>query len=146
MQKSNRASYDGAAQISSLVYTEGIRALQLWSRDVNVQWGRDFDVLVTPTMPIQPAPAGQILDEITSNPADISMTVLASVLFTSMFNLNGLPAISLPVHIASDSGLPIGAQVVAPPFSEGLLLRVASQVESAIPWSDHRADLDALVS
>lgn len=144
VQASNRATYDQAAQISSLVYTEGIRALQLWSRDVNVQWGRDFDVLVTPTMPIQPAPAGQILDEITTRPADISMTVLASVLFTSMFNLNGLPAISLPVHQANDSGLPIGAQVVGPPYQEGLLLRVASQLESAIPWADRRPDLSAL--
>ncbi len=145
VQKSNRASYDAAAKISSLVYTEGIRALQLWTRDVNVQWGRDFDILVTPTMPIQPAPAGQILDEITTAPADISMTVLASVLFTSMFNLNGLPAISLPVHHAADTGLPIGAQVVAPPFQEGLLLRVASQVESATPWTGRRADLPGLV-
>lgn len=144
VQKSNRASYDSAAQISSLVYTEGIRALQLWSRDVNVQWGRDFDVLVTPTMPIQPAPAGKILDEITSAPADISMTVLASVLFTSMFNLNGLPAISLPVHQATDTGLPIGAQVVAAPFQEGMLLRVAAQLESALPWADRRADLSSL--
>lgn len=146
VQKSNRASYDAAAQISSLVYTEGIRALQLWSRDVNAQWGQDFDILVTPTMPIQPAVAGQILDEITAAPADISMTVLASVLFTSMFNLNGLPAISLPVHIAEDSGLPIGAQVVAPPFQESLLLRVASQVEAALPWSANRADLQALTA
>lgn len=145
VQKSNRASYDAAAEISSLVYSEGVRALQLWSRDVNVQWRRDFDVLVTPTMPIQPAPAGLILEEITANPADVSMTVLASVMFTSMFNLNGLPAISLPVHQASDSGLPIGAQLVAPPFSEGLLLRVASQLESALPWADRRPDLSTLV-
>lgn len=146
VQKSNRASYDNAAQISSLVYTEGIRALQLWSRDVNVQWGRDFDVLVTPTMPIQPAPAGQILEEITTSPGDISMTVLASVMFTSMFNINGLPAISLPVHQATDTGLPIGAQIVAPPFSEGILLRVASQLETAMRWTDHRPDLSALTS
>lgn len=144
VQASNRASYDNAAQISSLAYTEGIRALQLWSRDVSVQWGRDFDVLVTPTMPIQPAPAGQILDEITSRPADVSPTVLASVLFTSMFNLNGLPAVSLPVHHASDTGLPIGAQVVAPPFQEGLLVRVASQLEPIFDWSSRRADLSAL--
>ncbi|MDE0803763.1 MAG: amidase [Acidimicrobiales bacterium] len=144
VQASNRASYDNAARVSSLVYTEGIRALQLWSRDVNAQWGRDFDVLVTPTMPIQPAPAGQILDEITSRPTEISPTVLASVLFTSMFNLNGLPAISLPVHHATDTGLPIGAQVVAPPYNEGLLLRVASQLEAAIPWSDRRPHLTTL--
>ncbi len=145
VQKSNRASYDAAAQISSLVYTEGIRALQLWSRDVNVQWGRDFDLLVTPTMPLQPAPAGQILDEITSAPGDISMTVLASVLFTSMFNLNGLPAVSLPVHQASDTGLPIGAQVVASPFAEGTLVRVAAQLEAAIPWTGRRADVASLL-
>ena len=146
VQPNNRASYEIAKSVDSLTYTEGVRALQLWTRDVNAQWGRDFDVLVTPTMPIQPARAGAIWDDIVEHPEQISMTVLSSVLFTSMFNLNGLPAISLPVHLATDSGLPIGAQVVAGPFQEGLLLRVASQLESALPWADRRADTTALVS
>ena len=140
----NRAGHDQAAQVDSLTYAAAVAELQLWTRDINAQWGRDFDVLVTPTMPIQPAPAGQILDEITTNPTEISMTVLASVLFTAMFNMNGLPAISLPVHQASDSGLPIGAQVVAGPFQEARLLRVAAQVEQALPWADRRPDLAAL--
>lgn len=144
VQAHNRDGYDRAGQISSLVYTSSIAALQEWTREINVQWGRDFDILVTPTMPIQPARAGQIHDEITANPSETSATVLASVLFTSMFNMNGLPAISLPVHQATDTGLPIGAQVVAGPWQEGLLLRVASQVERALPWSDRRADLNAV--
>ena len=144
VQASNRAGYDQAAQVDSLTYAAAIAELQLWSRDVNAQWGRDFDLLVTPTMPIQPAPAGQILDEITTNPTEISLTVLSSVLFTAMFNMNGLPAISLPVHQASDSGLPIGAQVVAGPFQEAQLLRVAAQIEQALPWADRRPDLSAL--
>ena len=67
-----------------------------------------------------------------------------SILFTSIFNMNGLPAISLPLHQAADTGLPIGVQVVAGPWQEALLLRVASQLEQALPWSDRRPDLDAL--
>lgn len=146
VQPNNRASYAIAQSVDSLTYTEGVRALQLWTRDVNAQWSRDFDILVTPTMPIQPARAGAIWDDITRDPESISMTVLSSVLFTSMFNLNGLPAISLPVHQAADTGLPIGAQVVAPPFQEGLLLRVAAQLEASLPWKDRRVDLSTLAS
>lgn len=141
---SNRASYEQAAAVDSLTYAASVNSLQRWTRDVNAQWGRDFDLLVTPTMPIQPAVAGQILEDITTKPSEVSMTVLASVLFTAMFNMNGLPAMSLPVHQASDSGLPIGAQVVAGPWQEGLLLRVAGQIEQALPWVDRRADLSAL--
>lgn len=141
VQAHNRDGYERAGQITSLAYTASIGALQEWTREINAQWGRDFDILVTPTMPIQPARAGQIHDEITSNPSETSVTVLASVLFTSMFNMNGLPAISLPVHQATDSGLPIGAQIVAGPWQEARLLRVASQVERALPWSDRRPDL-----
>jgi amidase len=144
VQANNRAGYEQAASITSLVYTASVDALQEWTRDVNVQWGRDFDILVTPTMPIQPARAGQIFNEITENPSQTSMTVLASVMFTSMFNMNGLPAISLPVHQTSDTGLPIGAQVVAGPWQEGVLLRVASQIEQALPWADRRAGTAAL--
>ncbi len=144
VQASNRAGYDQAKEIDSLTYAAGIAELQLWTRDVNAQWGRDFDLLVTPTMPIQPARAGQILDDMLTRPTEISLTVLASVMFTAMFNMNGLPAISLPVHQATDSGLPIGAQVVAGPFQEAGLLRVAAQIEQALPWIDRRPDPSAL--
>lgn len=144
VQANNRAGYEQASQIDSLTYTSSIAALQTWTREVNAQWGRDFDLLVTPTMPIQPARAGRIFEEISTNPTETSLTVLASVMFTSMFNMNGLPAISLPVHQAADTGLPIGAQVVAGPWQEARLLRVASQVEQALPWSDRRADVSSL--
>lgn len=141
VQASNRASHDQAARVSSLEYTQAVDTLQRWTREVNAQWGRDFDLLVTPTMVIQPARAGAVLDDITTDPSRVSDTVLASVLFTAMFNMNGLPAISLPVHQAADTGLPVGAQVVAGPWQEGLLLRVASQLERVVPWADRSPDL-----
>ncbi len=138
VQANNQANRGYAQKVDSLTYVRAVGDLQRWTRTVNAQWGRDFDLLVTPTMPIQPYPAGQILREITEAPGDTSMTVLASVSFTSLFNMNGLPAISLPVHQAGDTGLPVGAQLVAGPWQEASLLRVAAQVEQLLPWADRR--------
>ena len=55
--------------------------------------------------------------------------------FTAVFNITGQPAISLPLHVAP-SGLPVGVQIVAGPWREAQLVRVASQLELADPWSD----------
>lgn len=46
------------------------------------------------------------------------------------FNITGRPANSLPVAL-SDSGLPIGVQLVAAYGREDILLRVAAQLEQA---------------
>lgn len=145
VQPYNRIARERAVAVDSLEYTKSVAGLQRWTRKIVAQWGRDFDVLVTPTMAIQPPVAGQVLEEITTNPSETSMTVLHTVLFTSLLNMSGLPAISLPVHRAADSGLPIGAQVVAGPWQESLLLRVAVQVEEQLPhWTQRRPDLDAI--
>ncbi|HMY86715.1 MAG TPA: amidase family protein, partial [Microthrixaceae bacterium] len=50
------------------------------------------------------------------------------------FNATGQPAISLPAHVSAD-GLPVGVQVVAAPWREDVLIRLASQVERARPWA-----------
>ena len=60
--------------------------------------------------------------------------------FTATFNITGQPAVSLPMHW-SDAGLPIGVQFVGGPWQESLLVRVASQLELAWPWSERRAPL-----
>jgi amidase len=138
VQPNNQANRRYAQAVDSLRYVAAVAGLQRWTRRVNAQWGRDFDLLVSPTMPIQPWPAGRILQEIHDAPGETSQTVLASVSFTSMFNMNGLPAISLPVHQAADTGLPVGAQLVAGPWQEAVLLRVAAQVEQLLPWADRR--------
>jgi amidase len=119
---------------NSIDYVRAVGEVQRWSRQLVARWGSEFDVLLTPTMAIEPAPAGQILREAHADPENPSATVVATVLFTLPFNITGLPAISVPVHQAP-SGLPVGVQLVERPFNDAGLLRLAAQLEAALPWS-----------
>jgi amidase len=136
----NRLGREAAGEVDSAAYARAVAALRTWTRRVNRQWGDGFDVLLTPTMAIEPAPAGQILAEVQADPGGVSPTVLHSVLFTAVFNMNGLPAISVPTHQA-DSGLPIGTQLVGAPWDEATLLRLAAHLEQSLPWRDRHPTL-----
>jgi amidase len=48
----------------------------------------------------------------------------------------------LPLGMSAD-GLPIGVQFVAPFGREDVLIRLASQLESAAPWADRRPPVSA---
>jgi amidase len=136
----NRTAHQRGLASNSLDYVRAVGALQRWSRNFVARWGRDFDVLVSPTMSIEPPPAGAVLRDVKTDPDNPSPTVFAMVVFTAPFNINGLPAISLPLHQAS-SGLPIGVQFVERPFNDAGLLRLAAQIEAAAPWSDRHPSL-----
>jgi amidase len=60
--------------------------------------------------------------------------------FTAGINVTGQPAISLPVHW-TDTGLPVGSQLIAAFGREDLLFRVAAQLEEAVPWAQRRPEL-----
>ncbi len=57
--------------------------------------------------------------------------------YTSPFNLTGLPAISIPCGVDAN-GLPIGLQLVAGPWAEPRLLRIARAYERATSWHERR--------
>jgi aspartyl-tRNA(Asn)/glutamyl-tRNA(Gln) amidotransferase subunit A len=46
-------------------------------------------------------------------------------------NLAGNAAISVPIGLAPEDGLPVGLQVMAPPLADDRLYRVAAAVETA---------------
>jgi amidase len=60
--------------------------------------------------------------------------------FTGVWNMTGQPAIAVPGPSAGD-GLPIGAQIVGPPDSEGRLLALAAQLEAELRWPERRPAL-----
>ncbi|WP_445258642.1 amidase [Nocardioides aurantiacus] len=65
---------------------------------------------------------------------------LGWVPYTQLANLTGRPAMSVPLHWTPE-GLPIGAQLVGRLGADGLLLRLAAQLEAAAPWWDRRPAL-----
>jgi aspartyl-tRNA(Asn)/glutamyl-tRNA(Gln) amidotransferase subunit A len=102
-------------------YLKAQRVRTLIRRDYDSAF-ETCDVVCTPTAPT-PAFA---LGEKTDNPLEM---YLADI-FTLPASLAGLPAISTPSSLSSD-GLPIGLQLVAPPFEEERLCTVAQAVEDA---------------
>ncbi|GAA1145190.1 amidase [Nocardioides aquiterrae] len=66
---------------------------------------------------------------------------LGWVPYTQLANLTGRPAISVPLHWTA-AGLPLGVQLVGPLASDGLLLRLAAQLEQARPWAHRYTELD----
>ena len=104
-------------------------------------WWERFDLLLTPTTAQPPPRLGDLVPS-KDNPLEAFARSAPFGCFTSAFNQSGQPGISLPVHQTAE-GLPVGAQLVAAYGREDLLLRVAAQIEQAIPWKDRRAPVHA---
>jgi aspartyl-tRNA(Asn)/glutamyl-tRNA(Gln) amidotransferase subunit A len=85
---------------------------------------RDFDLLLTPTIPITAFAAGIDTPDPTRFPQWFDWTPL-----TWPFNLTRQPAASVPCGFVE--GLPIGLQIVGPMFSEEKILRASRCVEQA---------------
>jgi amidase len=116
-------------------------------RDTAMWWhptaegGQGFDLLLSPTMAVQPPRLGELL----STPEDPMKPLRGSApvaTFTGPWNATGQPAISLPFALSS-TGLPIGVQLVAAYGRDDLLLRVGSAMEADIRWDLRRARVHA---
>ncbi|WP_246262736.1 amidase [Arthrobacter mobilis] len=129
-----RHRLDQARQFHAGQYAQAAARLQLESRPLVAQWGRDFDVLLTPTMACETPRTGTVYHEANTDPSGPRLTEMRMISFTSFCNISGLPAISLPVH-TSATGLPVGAQLVAGPYQEATLVRLASAVEAVMDWT-----------
>jgi amidase len=97
-----------------------------------------FDLLVTPTMACLPPLVGSWREGMDVDPMMGMFNCFPMGVFTSIFNVTGLPAISLPVHVDEVTGLPVGVQLVAAPWREDLLLQVALQLEQSFGWPERR--------
>jgi amidase len=95
------------------------------------------DVMLTPTLGRTPARLGLYDPTAPIDLKDVFATWSPYESFLPVFNATGQPAISLPLQQGAD-GLPIGMQFVARNGGESLLLRLAAQLEEALPWHHRR--------
>jgi amidase len=129
-----------ADELSAYDYALAARALELLSRREVSRWGRDFEILLTPTSAILPPQAGAVLEAQHAAPDQPVPDVIASVSFTAFGNVTGLPAVSLPLHW-TESEVPVGVQLTAGPWQEAILIALAAQLEQAMPWAERRPAL-----
>jgi Asp-tRNA(Asn)/Glu-tRNA(Gln) amidotransferase A subunit family amidase len=95
----------------------------------------DYDFILSPVTVAPPPIIGELaLDQ--SYDSFVKNVLKASPI-TALFNMTGLPAMSVPLHW-NNSGLPIGVQFAAPFGAEPELIALASQLERVAPWADKR--------
>jgi amidase len=93
-----------------------------------------YDVWLTPTAGSIAPPLGHFA----ADPADPMKGMRAAGVFlpfTTLINVTGQPAMSVPLYWTAD-GIPVGTHFVGPYGDEGLLYRLAAQLEAARPWAN----------
>jgi Asp-tRNA(Asn)/Glu-tRNA(Gln) amidotransferase A subunit family amidase len=100
--------------------------------DLLVAFFQRYELFLTPTL-ATPAYASGIF-----GPSEVAGEAVSSPLepfFTHPFNLSGQPAASIPVGF-TESGLPVGLQIVGRRFAEKTVLCASACFEAARPWAD----------
>jgi len=126
--------------MSAVDYVEQAEQAFAFCRTLCAHWGRDFDLLLTPTAAAPPPRLGE-LGPLVPLP-ELLAALGAFTVFTMPFDVTGQPAISLPLHW-NEAGLPIGIQLAAAYGREDVLIRIAAQIEAARPWRDRRPPVHA---
>jgi amidase len=144
---------------SSVDYVEAVQRRHEHTRRLTTYF-ESYDLLLTPTLAKLPPTIGEFdLPVPLQRAADVLLKTrttrllgftnivddmvdknLGWVPYTQLANITGRPAISLPLHQTAD-GVPLGVQFVAPLGGEALLVSLAAQLETALPWADRVAPL-----
>jgi len=131
----NRGLAEAARGTSSVDLALASLELQAAARRI-VQFWNEYDILLTPTLALPPVPIGWQEEGVSGAVEQLRRNTVFTP-FTSVANLTGLPAMSLPLHRNAE-GLPIGVHAIGPPAGDALLIRLAAQLEEARPWSTDR--------
>lgn len=110
------AYYGSAQQVRTLIQSDFQRAFE------------QVDVLLTPSAPTTAFRLGEQLDD--------PLTMYANDLTTIPANLAGVPGLSLPIGLAPEDGLPVGAQLMAPAFQDQRLYTVGAALEALVRTRD----------
>jgi amidase len=112
-----------AAQLSAFHISRGL-----------AEFFKTCDVFLCPTLCSPPLKIGE-LNTMSEDLSHIAPTLRRYMPATSMFNMSGQPAMSVPLAW-NKAGLPLGMMFSAKLGDEATLFRLASQLEQQRPWKD----------
>jgi aspartyl-tRNA(Asn)/glutamyl-tRNA(Gln) amidotransferase subunit A len=98
-----------------------------WYRDKIREIFNQVDLIIAPTTPITAPLIGQ--EKMTLDGEEILIRPHLG-LFTQPLSFIGLPVLSIPIYL--ENSLPMGVQLIAAPYNEALILRVAAELERKI--------------
>jgi len=115
------------SRLSALDYAASVKAREALGSKM-LAFFQDWDLLITPTMPIAAFPVG------VDYPPQVDRGQWSDwTPFTYPFNLTRQPAISLPCGFTK-AGLPVGLQIVGPILGDHRILRAAHAFEQIQPF------------
>jgi amidase len=121
--------------VSGVQHSNDVEAMRMMCRELVTKMSA-YDAWLMPAIPVPAREHGwydMSLDVDTYNKTRMG----PDCAFSAPFNASGQPAISLPLHETA-GGLPIGMQFVGRDQDEATLLRLAGQLEEALPWKDRK--------
>ena len=123
--------------MDSLTLVQSLAELQRDSRKIVARWGHEFDYWSRRRCRSSRLSPGRCSQTCTPTRTAPSLTVVAMVAFTAVYNITGQPAMSLPLHW-SDRRAPDRRAARGRSLAGALLLQVAAQLEEAAPWAGRR--------
>jgi amidase len=132
------AIHEQSQQLTSVGYLGAVAQLQAVARGL-VAFFAGYDILLTPALAERPLAIGDCNGVGEDPMADLARSGRFTP-FTSLFNVTGQPALTVPIGFGEDK-LPTSVQLVGRPLGEDTLLQIAAQMEAAQPWAQHRPAL-----
>jgi amidase len=130
------ACYEYGRAVSATDFLTALALRNIVSRTIGA-WFASHDILMSPTLPGKPAPLGWFGQDVEGiDGLGWTEKLFAYSPFTPIFNVTGLPAMSMPLAAHEGSDLPIGIQFAAGFGREDVLFRLAGQLERAMPWGN----------
>jgi aspartyl-tRNA(Asn)/glutamyl-tRNA(Gln) amidotransferase subunit A len=110
-------------RISAVNYIQSLNAANEIKNEMLALFSnQEIDALIVPTTIVAAPRISDTVVSIRNN--DVLETRQALVRNTIVFNSTGLPAITIPIGFTKQN-LPVGSQIVGPPFGEEIILSIA---------------------
>ena len=120
-----RQLLEAGGRFSAVDYVQAQR-LRTLVRDTLARTWTDVDVLIVPTLPFTAPRIGERAMPLAGRTQDV---LVALMRYTALASLAGVPGLSFPCGF-DGSGLPVGAQLVGPAWSDRALLHLVDDVQA----------------